>query len=174
MLAAVLQFHVEQARLAEQAVGIAHVIDRRDDILAGDQPERLAVGVSTGETSDEPADLFVEFGDRFVCRGTIGAVLLRRVVEVRQIDIEEVGAEPLRSEDGRRDDPLGAFDVRERPPKVLQRKVPELLQQLGIQRLGLGVAPERFAAVGVVDTAQACRSRRPRPQCCAAETRPPR
>ena len=83
--------HRQQARLAQHAVGIGHVIDRRDDVLAGDQPQQV-LRPDTPRCSRRPACRCTSSSSSRACLGlrAVGAGLLRGVVEVRQVDVEEV------------------------------------------------------------------------------------
>src|SRR5262245_26861062 len=70
---------------------------------------------------------------------------------MRKIDVEKVRAVLAGRDDGGIDNPRGAFDVGQRSPKVLKRKVAQRVAELAIEFSGACVAPERFAAVGIVD-----------------------
>src|SRR5690606_16568144 len=130
--AAVYLLHIQQASLAEQAIGIQDVIDRRDDVLARHQPQRLRLAIRGGEAVNEPAKFTIEISQRLHRLGTVRAELLRSVVEMLHVEIEEVGTELLRRLNRRRYDPLGRLNAGERSPVVHQRKMAELREKVAV------------------------------------------
>ena len=107
--------------------------------------------VGAVEAGDQLADLGVQFRHRLLGRFAVGARFLSRVVQVRQVDVEEI--RPVRA--GQRRLPTSTIHARrldagERAPKVVQRKMAQFGLQLVIQRVGPREAPGRFAAVGIV------------------------
>ena len=91
MLAVGLAPHRQQAGLAEHAVGIGDVIDRRDRIFAGHEPERLLVAVGRVAAGRPAGQHGVQVGHRLLGGRAVGPGLLGGVIEVRQVDVEEVG-----------------------------------------------------------------------------------
>ena len=71
MFAVVRLANRQQARLAQHAVRIADMIDRRDRVFAGDEPEQSLV-VGFGHARGQPADHFVQLG-----HGRIGGHAVR-------------------------------------------------------------------------------------------------
>ena len=139
----------QQAGLAEDAVWVDHIVNRRDHVLARGEPER-GFGVRLLETGDELSQLGVEVGHGLVRGLAVGPALLCGVVQVRQVNVEEVGAIFFGRDNRRVDDPSRRLNSGERSPKVLQRKVALLGFQLIVKAFGPREAPRRFAAVGVV------------------------
>ena len=89
MLAVVDLADLQQARLAQHAVGIGDVVDRHDDVFAGHQPQRrFAVGLF--EAGDQLADFGVQIDHGLLGGLAVGPALLGGVIQVRQIDVEEV------------------------------------------------------------------------------------
>ena len=86
---------------------------------------RMLPGVSAdgclyADLGINPGDRGVQLTERLPGHRAVGAELLRRIVEVRQIDIEEVGPILLGRDDRRVANPGGRFDVRQRSPEMLQ------------------------------------------------------
>ena len=90
MLAVGLLADGQQAGLAEHAVGVGHVIDRRDGVFARHEPEQF-VAVGLLHCRVEPAQLGVQLADRGRGGGAVGSELLGGIIEVRQVDPEEIG-----------------------------------------------------------------------------------
>ncbi len=104
-----------------------------------------------GESGYEFGDLIVQFGQSLLCRWAVGTDFLSCVIQVRQIDVEKLRLGLPRGDDCRVDDPGCAVDIGQRAPKVFQRKIAQGVAQLAVHFSRTGIAPERFAAVGVVN-----------------------
>ena len=126
------------------------MIDRRDGVFAGDDPEQFLI-VGLGHAGGEPTDHVIQFGHGRLGRGALGTGPLGGVVERRQIDVEEIGLPAPRSDHGRVSDPRGRLDVGHRPPVVHQREMPQRIAQLAVKLRWACIAPERFRAVGIVN-----------------------
>ena len=148
------------------------MIDRHDRILTSDKP--LNFSLSLGERAGSPGtrrgevrgrrakislskpiaqlpNLLIQLHHRPLRLGTIGPVLLLRIIQMWQIDIEEIRP-LLAGRDNRRiDDPRGALDIRQRPPKMFQWKIAQFVAQLTVHFRRPRVTPERFAAVGIMN-----------------------
>ena len=140
----------QQAGLAEHAIGIRHVVHRRDRVFAGHQPQQL-FAIGRAHPAGQLADHLVQLGHRRVGLDALRPAALRGVVQVRQVDIEEVGPPLLRGQRGRIGDPPAGLDAGHRAPKILQRKVAQAVAERAVEFRRPRIAPERFRAVGVVD-----------------------
>src|SRR5262245_51215865 len=81
----------------------------------------------------------------------IRAALLRGVIQMRQVNVEEVRAIFFGRNNRRVNDPRCRLNSGERSPKVLQWDVALLGFKLIVQTFGAREAPRRLAAIGVVD-----------------------
>ena len=142
--------HREQAGLAEDAVGVDRVRHRADPVFAGDQHREVVPTHDSGEIVDQRADLGVEFAARGKGRRAVGPSALGGVVEVREVDDGTVGRCGPRGLDKTPGDPPRRLDARDRPPELVERKLAKFLPKCCVERLGIGMAPHRLAAVGVV------------------------
>ena len=140
----------EEARFAKDAIGMDCVGHGPDPVFARDQHGEVVPSDQAAEILDECADLGVEFPAGSEGRRAIGTGALGGVVEVRQVDAGKLWRCPARRLDKTPRDPPRRLDARHRPPELVQRKLAEPLSQRGVQRLGVGVAPHRLGAIGVV------------------------
>ena len=122
----------------------------------------------------EPADDVVQFGHGRVGGRAVGPGPLGGVIEVRQIDIEEVGLPLPRGEHGRVGDPRARLDVGHRPPVVHQRKVAQARRAVRRRVPSAACSTRATPSRRDCGSGRACRRNRPRSPCCAAETRRPR
>ena len=111
----------------------------------------LRTAISLRKPSRQLPNLLIQLHHRPLRLGTVRPVLLRRIIQMRQIDIEEIRPLLAGGDDCRIDNPRGAVDVRQRSPKMFQRKIAQPITQLAIHFRRPRVAPERFAAVGIVN-----------------------
>ncbi len=126
------------------------MIDGRNRVFARHEPTKI-VAVGVVHRLVKPADLGVQFAQRGSRGLAVGTELLGGVIEVRQIDPEEVGQPSPRGDRRGLHDPGRRADVRHRAPEMLQRKVAQLVAQIAVELDRPRVAPQRLAAVGVVD-----------------------
>ena len=142
---------LQQSRLAQDTVGIRDVRDGRNHVFAGGDPDRFRITVRRRQTVGQRADDGVQFRDRRLRGRAVRPGALGGVFQVRQVQIEEVRAKSACGVDRRPGDPLGGLDVGQRPPEMLQRKMPKLIPQFAVQLARLGVAPQLLGAVRMVD-----------------------
>ena len=141
VLAVVLVAHGQQPRLAQHAVGIRHVLDRDDGVLAGHQPYEI-VAVGRAEALGQAPDRFIQLADGPEGGLAVGPGPLGGVLQVWQVDVEEVGPELLGRVHRRIDDPRRRRDAGHRAPEVLQGEVPQRVPQGAVKLLRLRIAPE--------------------------------
>ena len=78
-------------------------------------------------------------------------MFLGRVIEMGKVDEEEVWAQRAECHGGRSSNPLRTFDIGQRSPEMLQRKVPQRLHEIAVQHLRFRVTPQRLAPVRMMD-----------------------
>ena len=141
---------VSSTGLAEHPIQKQRVRDRPNPILTGHEHDQFGGPDDLPIVVDQRGDLGVKLTAGGQSRRAVGAGPLGGVVEVRQVDDREV----RRGRSGRLDeasrDPPRRFDAGDRPPKLVERKLAQRLAERRVERLGIGVAPHRFGAIGVV------------------------
>ena len=143
-------FDDEQADIAEDAVDEDGVRHRADSVFARHDDDEILHAHESAILLDEGPDLGVELAAGGVGGVAVGALSLRGVVEVGEIDDGQMrrgifggGEEALR-------DPARRIDAGQRAPELVEGEVAEAFAEARVERLRVCVAPHRLGAVGVV------------------------
>ena len=140
----------QQARLAQHAVGIAHVVHRRDGVLAGHEPEQFARRRPPCIPAASRADHFVQLGHRRSASTLSGQSAGRRnpgaADRYRRSRAAIAGRPAWPNRRSRRSTSTLAIG----PQKCIRGNGPAVAQR-AVKLHRPGIAPERFGAVGVVD-----------------------
>ena len=138
-----------------------------------DDPQQI-VAVGFAHSVGEPADHFVQLGDAAVGGRAVGPGPLGGVIELRQIDIEEVGLPLPRGDHRRVGDPRARLDAGHRPPVVHQREVAQGVAQRRRKAPSAACSTRATPSRRDCGSGRACRRNRPRSPCCAAGTTRPK
>ena len=125
---------------------------RADPIFTRHDDDQILHPYKPSILLDEAADLGVELAASGVGGVAVGALSLRGVVEVGEIDNGQMrrgllggGEEALR-------DPARGFDAGQRAPELVEREVAEALPESRVERLRVCVAP--FPIGGAADVSR--------------------